>query len=174
MKKVSKLSLHRLTVKFLFLAALITAVDQLTKYLAFDALFLTNISLEVSSFLNLVPVWNKGVSFGILSDHGELMPRIITVITLLITFCLLIWLIKAPKGITKISLSLIIGGAVGNIIDRVNHGAVIDFLDFHAFGFHFMSHIYSYDLPNKPIFGLFEIIPPFAANVISPGPANNC
>ena len=136
MKKVSKLSLHRLTVKFLFLAALITAVDQLTKYLAFEALFLPNISLEVFSFLNLVPVWNKGVSFGILSDHGELMPRIITVITLLITFCLLIWLIKAPKGITKISLSLIIGGAVGNIIDRVNHGAVIDFLDFHAFGFH--------------------------------------
>ena len=127
MKKVSKLNLHKLTVKFLFLAASITAVDQLTKYLAFEALF---------SFLNLVPVWNKGVSFGVLSDHGELMPLIITAITLLITFCLLIWLIKAPKSITKFSLSFIIGGAVGNIIDSVNHGAVIDFLDFHAFGFH--------------------------------------
>ena len=136
MKKVSKSNLHKLTLKFLFLAASITAVDQLTKYLAFEALFVPNISLEVFSFLNLVPVWNKGVSFGVLSDHGELMPLIITAITLLITFCLLIWLIKAPKSITKFSLSFIIGGAVGNIIDRVNHGAVIDFLDFHAFGFH--------------------------------------
>ena len=56
MKKVSKLNLHKLTVKFLFLAASITAVDQLTKYLAFEALFVPNISLEVFSFLNLVPV----------------------------------------------------------------------------------------------------------------------
>ena len=136
MKKVSKLNLYRSTVKFLFLSASITAADQLTKNLAFEGLFLPNISIEVFSFLNLVPVWNKGISFGIFSDHGDLMPFIITAITLLITFCLLIWLIKAQKGITKISLSFIIGGALGNIIDRVNHGAVVDFLDFHAFGFH--------------------------------------
>ena len=65
-----------------------------------------------------------------------MMPTIITVITALITICLIIWLVKAQKPITKISLSLIIGGAIGNIIDRLEHGAVIDFLDVHAFGLH--------------------------------------
>ena len=136
MKKVSKSNRYRLPVNFLFLSALIVAADQLTKHWAFEALFLPNTSFKVSSFLNLVPVWNRGVSFGILSQSGDMMPMIITIITALITICLIIWLIKAQKLITKVSLSFIIGGAIGNIIDRIEYGAVIDFLDFHAFGFH--------------------------------------
>ena len=136
MKKVSKSNRYRLPVNFLFLSALIVAADQLTKHWAFEALFLPNTSFKVSSFLNLVPVWNRGVSFGILSQSGDMMPMIITIITALITICLIIWLIKAQKLITKVSLSFIIGGAIGNIIDRVEYGAVIDFLDFHAFGLH--------------------------------------
>ena len=70
-----------------------------------------------------------------------MMPTIITIITALITICLIIWLIKAQKLITKVSLSFIIGGAVGNIIDRVEYGAVIDFLDFRAFGLHWPFNI---------------------------------
>jgi len=91
---------------------------------------------EITSFFNLVMVWNRGVSFGMFSEHPEWMPIILTVVALGITAILIGWLWKAENKTTTIALSLVIGGAIGNVIDRVRFGAVVDFLDFHAFGYH--------------------------------------
>ncbi len=91
---------------------------------------------EVFSFFNLVLVWNRGVSFGMFSNHPEWMPIILTLVALAITAVMLSWLWKAENKLSAISLGLVIGGALGNVIDRIRFGAVIDFLDFHFFGFH--------------------------------------
>lgn len=91
---------------------------------------------EVLPFFNLVMVWNRGVSFGMFSNHPEWMPIILTLVALAITAILFVWLFKATERFTVIAISLVIGGALGNIIDRVRFGAVVDFLDFHAYGYH--------------------------------------
>ena len=64
------------------------------------------------------------------------MPIILTLVALAITAVMLSWLWKAENKLSAISLGLVIGGALGNVIDRIRFGAVIDFLDFHFFGFH--------------------------------------
>lgn len=91
---------------------------------------------EVTSFFNLVLVWNRGVSFGLFSDHPEWIPLLLIVFTGLVALILAVWLWRTPRLLTAYGLGLVIGGAVGNIVDRVRFGAVVDFLDFHVFGWH--------------------------------------
>lgn len=91
---------------------------------------------EITSFFNLVMAWNTGVSFSMFSDNGAYMPYILLVVALGITVMFTAWLWNAPSHLYGISYALIIGGALGNILDRSRFGAVIDFLDFHAFGYH--------------------------------------
>ena len=80
-------------------------------------------------------VKNYGISFGMLNalPHGQ---WILSIVALIIVGILLIWLRKAKERLVALALSLIIGGAVGNIIDRIRLGAVSDFLDFHFSGYH--------------------------------------
>ncbi len=91
---------------------------------------------EITSFFNLVMAWNTGVSFSMFSGNGAYMPYILLVVALGITVMFATWLWNAPNHLYGISYALIIGGALGNILDRSRFGAVIDFLDFHAFGYH--------------------------------------
>ncbi len=116
--------------------------DLYSKFYAFS--FLNNLisdgiiqypSLEITSFFNLVQVWNRGVSFGMLNDltHGKL---IIICLNLTISSILVVWLFKNKHPYLTLSLSFIIGGALGNLIDRIMNNAVADFLDFHIMGYH--------------------------------------
>lgn len=91
-------------------------------------------SVEVSSFFNLTMVWNQGISFG-LFQNGNPWP--LTIVALLIASIFSVWLWRSKSWIETISLSMVIGGALGNVIDRLHFHAVTDFLDFHAFGWHF-------------------------------------
>ena len=109
-----------------FLQWLTTAQDQMVF-----------VKLHVLPFFNLVMVWNKGVSFGMLNQTGDHGPLLLTAVTLLITLGFGVWLARAKNPTLCLALSLIIGGALGNVIDRIRFGAVADFLDFHAFGVHF-------------------------------------
>jgi signal peptidase II len=84
----------------------------------------------------LVPVWNTGISFGMFAGYSDWMPAIISGITIIISLVLLAWLLVTVSVVTKLALSLILGGAVGNIIDRIRFGAVIDFVDIHFMDFH--------------------------------------
>ena len=70
------------------------------------------------------------------NDQGDSGALILSAIAILITLVLIFWLIKAKTNITAIGLSAIIGGAIGNVIDRLTHGAVLDFLDFYVNNVH--------------------------------------
>ena len=120
----------------LAIALSVVAFDQATKMWALESFFSPPRIIEVFSWFNLVPVWNTGISFGMLADYSDWMPGIISGLTIIISLVLLAWLFVAVSVSIKLALSLILGGAVGNIIDRIRFGAVIDFVDIHFFDFH--------------------------------------
>ncbi|MEL0013011.1 MAG: signal peptidase II, partial [Alphaproteobacteria bacterium] len=91
--------------------------------------------MEVTGFFNLVPVWNKGVSFGMLGN-SETSRWILVGLALVIVVILVVWLVRAGSAVVLLALVLVIGGALSNVIDRVVFGAVVDFIDIHAFGWH--------------------------------------
>jgi signal peptidase II len=116
--------------------AIILAVlvaDQLSKLWIADLFAEGRRVIEITSFFNIVEVWNPGVSFGMGAALG---PWVLTGLAVVISVALFIWLLRAETGLLQIALSLLIGGAVGNVIDRVRFGAVYDFLDVHVMGYH--------------------------------------
>lgn len=120
----------------LFLALLVITLDQLTKWLVLVPMDLANNPVIVTSFFNLVLVWNRGVSFGMFSEAGDAGPLILTGLAIAVVLGLLYWLRQAEGWVLLTGLGLVIGGALGNVIDRIRFGAVVDFLDFHIAGYH--------------------------------------
>ncbi len=95
------------------------------------------VEINATSFFNLVMVWNRGASFGLLNDEsGAVSPYIMIGIALVISAVFLVWLWRTQSWMQGIALAFVIGGALGNVIDRARFGAVIDFLDFHIMGLH--------------------------------------
>ncbi len=94
-------------------------------------------SIEVTSFFNLVMVWNKGVSFGMFASAHEIMPYILSAVAVIMSILLAAWMRKATHLSTLIPLAMIIAGAMGNVWDRLRFGAVADFLDFHYQDLHY-------------------------------------
>jgi signal peptidase II len=92
--------------------------------------------VPVTDFFNFVLVWNTGVSFGMLRSGSELGRWLLTGLALVITCLLLFWLRREPRFWPRLAIWLIIAGALGNVADRIRFGAVVDFLDFHLFGYH--------------------------------------
>jgi signal peptidase II len=109
--------------------------DQIVKHWMLGLVFDPPRIVEVTGFFNLVPVWNTGVSFGLFGDAST-SRWILVGVALVIVVVLLVWMTRAATGIVVLALVLVVGGALGNVIDRVLYGAVIDFVDIHAFGFH--------------------------------------
>lgn len=110
--------------------------DQLSKW-AILGLFVEGPRvIEVTSFFNIVLAWNRGISFGMFGASGEAGRWVLVGLAIVISAFLAVWLMKADTRFTALGLALIIGGAVGNVIDRARFGAVIDFLDFYAWGYH--------------------------------------
>jgi signal peptidase II len=91
--------------------------------------------ITVTGFFNLVLTMNRGISFGIFNDPdmGEI---ILVLVAAVIIAGLLIWLRRVKSGLLAVAIGFIIGGAVGNALDRVVRGAVVDFLDFHVGQWH--------------------------------------
>ncbi len=130
----------------LTIAAAVLALDQLVKWIMLDRVF--GIAgpwdtpiwpppfIEVTPFFNLVMVWNRGVSFGLFSHDADAMRWLLIAVALAITAGLAIWLRRVDRPFVAVSIGLVIGGAIGNVIDRLRFGAVADFLDFHLFGYH--------------------------------------
>ena len=119
----------------LAIAAAIAAADQLVKWWIVDWLADPPGFVEVLPFFNLVMVWNRGVSFGLLGD-ADLAPYLMAGIAGLVVIVLVIWLAGVSERLLAASIGLIIGGALGNIVDRLVYGAVADFVDVHAGGYH--------------------------------------
>ena len=111
-------------------------MDQVTKWWIINYIMQPIKILPITPFFNIVLTWNSGISFGIFSNQGSFSVIILSTLATLIVFFLAVWLMKAENKKLIIGLICIIGGAIGNIIDRVYHGAVIDFLDFHIKSYH--------------------------------------
>lgn len=92
--------------------------------------------MTVTGFFNLVTVWNRGVSFGLFSNASHIGPWALSAVAAVISVILVFWLRKTENRLLGVGLGMILGGAIGNVIDRVRFGAVFDFLDFHAVGYH--------------------------------------
>jgi len=115
----------------------LTVVDQLSKWWVLNIFNLpAKGSVEILPFFNLTMVWNKGISMG-LSLGDTLGKWGIVIMTVAISLWLLFWLKKSERLFEAAALSLILSGAVGNLIDRFVHGAVVDFIHLHAFSYNF-------------------------------------
>ena len=123
--------MSRLLSTGLTVAAIAIILDQASKWWVLLDLMNPPKTIEVTPFFNLVLVWNRGISFGMFSDEGNAGVWILSILALVIVGFLLNWLRKAETKFVAISLGLIIGGALGNVIDRTVHTAVVDFLDFY-------------------------------------------
>jgi signal peptidase II len=117
------------------LAVLVLVLDQLSKYAVLQALDYGQ-SVRVTDFFNLVLTYNRGVAFGLLASDYWWKPYFLATVSLLIVAGLLIWLRHQPGRWPRLSVGLIVGGAVGNVIDRFGQPGVVDFLDFHVAGYH--------------------------------------
>jgi signal peptidase II len=114
------------------LAAL--AVDQLSKWWLLQLLADPDTKVNLLPFFNLVMVWNRGISFGMFSEHFS--PYIFIAVAVGIVGILLRWLWTAHFLSTAVALGLVMGGAIGNVIDRLRFGAVADFFDFYIENYH--------------------------------------
>lgn len=122
--------------RWLSLAALIVVVDQLAKYVVVQY-FSANPAVAVTPFFNLVLVYNPGAAFSFLSDADGWQRGLFIAIALAASAWIVFLLRKFPhQRLFSLALSLVLAGAVGNVIDRILFGAVVDFLDFHALGWH--------------------------------------
>lgn len=120
----------------LIIAVIIVICDQWSKIYIFNLLDETPYQIiELLPFLNFVKVYNSGVSFGMFNQisHGRI---ILSTLAIAITIGMCVWLYRVKTKLLIYSLGLVIGGAIGNIIDRVRVGAVYDFIDFHMGGHH--------------------------------------
>ena len=120
----------------LILAALIVAADQAVKWIVLDY-FSTHIDpVEVVSFLNLVLAWNRGVSFSLFHSDQAYAPFALSVLAVVISIGLAIWLRRIGQRWPGTGVGLVIGGAIGNVVDRLHYGAVVDFIDLHWGEYH--------------------------------------
>jgi signal peptidase II len=119
-------------------ALLIVVLDQLTKavVLAFFVPQGLDDGTRVTPFFNLVLAYNRGVSFGLFNGGGGRGALLFSLVAAAIVAGLLWWLARAESTLLAIAIGLIVGGAVGNVADRVRLGAVVDFLDFHLGSWH--------------------------------------
>jgi len=90
--------------------------------------------IDVTPFLDLVMVWNRGVSYGLFQAGSLTGTLVLTLFSLAAVAALSWWLKSADRRLLACGLGLVVGGALGNVIDRVIYGAVADFFHFHAFG----------------------------------------
>jgi len=105
-------------------------------------------AVEVTPFFNLVMVWNKGVSFGLLASDGFWGRLLLMTFISGVLITLGFWLYRSTGWMMSVGLGMIMGGALGNLTDRFLYGAVADFFDFHIFGYHF----YIFNVADASIF----------------------
>ena len=111
-------------------------LDRLTKfYVIYLDKIKSDSELFSSKFLNIYLIWNEGIAFGLFSFDENNLYNILTLFILIIIFVIL-YMISKSSGFKKYSLLMILGGALGNVFDRIIYKAVPDFIDFHVGNFH--------------------------------------
>ena len=129
------MNIKKFIISVIFILSLTTVIDQITKYIAFIVLFKEQQVLIVNTFLNFRPVWNDGISFGMFQGYGD-FGRVVFII---VASTISLWIIIYSKKLNTIGFvgyNMIAGGAIGNVVDRIVHGKVIDFIDVHYKAYH--------------------------------------
>lgn len=123
---------------WLLLSAVVIALDLHTKQVASDALVLYR-PHEVFSWLNMTLMHNYGAAFSFLSSAGGWQRWFFIILASSVSIVLLVWLVRLPRRewVTGLGLALVLGGAIGNLVDRIRLGYVVDFIDFHIGGWHY-------------------------------------
>jgi signal peptidase II len=117
----------------LFLAVLVLFLDQVSKLAILEWVMQpADRRVVLTGFLALVLVWNRGMSFGLFNTGDPLIPWILGAITVAVAIALVWWLARAQRSLVVAGVGLILGGALGNLVDRVLYGAVVDFVLLHA------------------------------------------
>lgn len=125
----------RFTALGLAVGALVLVADQASKYWIINGLQLQSLgSVAVLPVLNLTWVENRGITFGLLRGDGATSAIILAAVALAVVVALLVWLRRAERALVAVALGSIAGGAVGNVLDRLRLGYVVDFIHAHAFG----------------------------------------
>ena len=120
----------------LWLSAVLAVADQASKWWILLDIMNPPRAIEVLPFFNLVLVWNQGISFGMLQTGAEIGRWALIALAGVVCGMLLVMFRDTTSRPAIIAVGLVVGGAVGNVIDRLVHGAVVDFIDLHAAGLH--------------------------------------
>lgn len=117
------------------MALTILLADQASKWWVLAVFDLpARVSVPVLPVLNLTMVWNRGITFGLLSSDSTLASALLAALALAVVVALALWLRRAERLAVALALGAVAGGAVGNVIDRLRFGAVVDFIHAHAWG----------------------------------------
>lgn len=124
--------------RWLWLTIICLFADQVTKQLVANNMDLYQ-SIDILPFFNITYVHNPGAAFSFLADQGGWQRWFFTAIAAIASIVFIVWLAKTPKQqkLLSVAFALMLSGAVGNLIDRVLFGYVIDFIDFYGFGYRF-------------------------------------
>lgn len=125
----------RQTKTILIIALVIIVADQLSKQYMLDWIFFPPVRVVISPFMNMVPVWNSGMSFGLFADGGMFVRFGLAGLAMAVAAWFL-WSAPALTRIQRFAGGAIAGGAIGNAIDRLRFGQVVDFIDLHVAGWH--------------------------------------
>ena len=134
-RRLKTATYRRLALGFAIAGAVI-ALDQWVKWWVVTVVMQPPQVIELTGFLNLVITWNHGFSFGLFAGEARTMPIILIGVAAVVVVMLVLWLIRADRMVAALWLGLVIGGAVGNVVDRVRIGAVADFIDVHLGDWH--------------------------------------
>ena len=123
---------------WLAVTAVIILLDLQTKQMVSEALTLYR-PVEVFSWLNITLAHNYGAAFSFLSDAGGWQRWFFIVLASAVSLVLLVWILRLPRKewVTGLGLALVLGGAIGNLVDRIRLGYVVDFIDFHVGDWHY-------------------------------------
>ena len=134
----NKIKIQKIDAYSFVLISIIFVLDRLSKIYVIELIQSQEREIFLYDFLNLTLNWNTGIAFGLLSSNANLWYHLISALILLIIIYL-IYLMVISDNLGKITVSLIIGGALGNLYDRLNYFAVPDFIDFHIKSFHWFT-----------------------------------
>ena len=140
-KRMKKSSQRRSpAIKWLWIVPLVALLDQLSKSMLIHHLQFGE-SKTLLPFLNLALTLNTGAAFSFLNQAGGWQIFLFAGTAIIALIVLFFWLLKTPEDdkLTSVAICLVMGGALGNLIDRFQHGFVIDFIDFHIKGWHFAT-----------------------------------
>jgi signal peptidase II len=115
------------------LAGFVIVADQFSKWLVMVEIMQPPRVIPVLPLLNIVMAWNTGVSFSMLRDTG---PQLLSAVAILVSAGLTLWLAQISQPVPAYGVGLVVGGAIGNVVDRFRFGAVFDFIDFYVGDWH--------------------------------------